>query len=438
VLLLAGAIGCSAGVKPSVTGEGGSNPITGIGGNGNVTGVGGIPFGLGGSQGLGGDLQPNPDAAQCQQFQVVFEPKTPSVYVMVDRSGSMFSCVNETNPQAPPCATPANSYWEQLKSSILTVVTELEADVRIGFAAFNGVNGGTCPDIRKVSPALNNAKAIETLYKSLPFRTSNDKWETPTRRTLEMLGAELTAITEPGDKYILFVTDGEPDYCGDGNLLCPPDSVVAELQALKAQPAPNSISTIVFGLQSKVGDISPTVLQAFANAGAGEATMAPSRGNLDAFAFFDQCFPGGDSSAAGWKADFLKVHPECMTNSNDCRGKTIGTYTATTAAAAGPTKPFTPDPSSSTAIITQLRAALSGVKSCSFDLGGHVMVNTARLNEAVIKIDGAVIPLDPTSKNGWNMSTPTQLELHGTACDTWRNPTAKDIDFGFPCDIIVG
>jgi hypothetical protein len=66
------------------------------------------------------------------------------------------------------------------------------------------------------------------------------------------------------------------------------------------------------------------------------------------------------------------------------------------------------------------------------------MVNTQRLNEAVIKIDGKVIPLDATSTNGWNMSTPTQLELHGTACDAWRNPTAKDIDFGFPCDIIVG
>ncbi len=442
-LALSAALGCSAGVKPNETGMGGQNPITGIGGVGGkglVTGLGGnVISGLGGL-GAGGTSSPNPDAAMCQQFQVMFTPKTPSVYVMVDCSGSMFACVGETNSTAPPCANPANSYWEQLKSSILSVVQELEVEVRFGFAAFNGVNGGTCPDIRKVSPKVNNYQAIASLYNSLPFRTNNDKWETPTRRTLEMLGAELTAIADPGDKYILFVTDGEPDYCGDGNLLCPPDSVVAELQALKAQPAPNSISTIVFGLQSKVGDIAPTVLQAFANAGAGEPTLPPVRGSLDVFAFFDQCFPGADSSTAGWKADFLKVHPECMpgagVNTNDCRGKTVGTY-VTAPTVMGPTKPFTPDPSSKTAIVAQLRSALSGVKSCSFDLDGHIMVNTQRLGEAVIKIDGTVIPLDPSNGNGWNMSTPTQLELHGAACDIWRG-AATDIDFGFPCDIIVG
>jgi hypothetical protein len=435
-LSLALLLGCTAGTKSSPTGVGGQNPIAGIGGTGGkvgpITGLGG-DLGLAGFIGSGGATA-NPDAKSCMEYAVEFTPKTPTLYVLVDRSGSMFACVGETRSDAPPCATPANSYWEQLKSSILSVAQELQADVRLGFAAFNGTNGGTCPDIRKVSPALNNYSAIATLYNSLPFRTSSDKWETPTRRSLETIGAELSAITDPGDKYILFVTDGEPDYCGDGNLLCAPDSVVAELQALKAQPAPNSITTIVFGLQSKVGDISPTVLQAFANAGAGEPTKPPLRGTTDIYGFFDQCFPGGDSSTAGWKADFLKAHPECSgTMSNTCRGMTIGTYGDT----AGPTKPFTPDPSSKTAIVTQLRAALSGVKSCSFDLGGHVMVNTQRLNEAVIKIDGTVVPLDPNNVNGWNMSTPTQLELHGGACDAWRG-TGTDIHFGFPCDLIVG
>jgi hypothetical protein len=424
---LCAALGCAAGAKPSATGKGGQIAITGLGGTGGValTGLGGNTItGLAGGIGIGGDPAADPDASSCMEYKDVFKPTTPKVYVMVDRSGSMFSCVGETNSQAPPCATQANSYWAQLKTSILTVINDLQADVAIGFAAFNGVNGGTCPDIRKVSPAKNNYQPIADLYNSLPFRT---------RRTLEMLGKELSAITDPGDKYILLVTDGEPDYCGDGNLLCPPDSVVAELQALKAQPAPNSIGTIIFGLQSKVGDISPTVLQAFANAGAGEPTVAPTRSGLDVFAFFDQCFPGGDSSAAGWKADFLQVHPECATNSNDCRGKTIGTYATTM----GPTKPFTPDPSSQTAIVTQLRAALQGVKSCTFDLSGHIMVDLNRLAEGVIKVDGTVVPLDRTNTNGWNMNTATELQLYGPACDNWRSPTATNIDFGFPCGVII-
>jgi hypothetical protein len=48
---------------------------------------------------------------------------------------------------------------------------------------------------------------------------------------------------------------------------------------------------------------------------------------------------------------------------------------------------------------------------------------------------GTEIPLDDT--NGWHMTSDTQLELSGTACDTWRNPMNTTIDFQFPCQIIV-
>ena len=47
--------------------------------------------------------------------------------------------------------------------------------------------------------------------------------------------AELAADTVPGDKFVLFVTDGQPDYCDDANALCAPDSVIAGLQKLKAE-----------------------------------------------------------------------------------------------------------------------------------------------------------------------------------------------------------
>ena len=47
------------------------------------------------------------------------------------------------------------------------------------------------------------------------------------------------------------------------------------------------------------------------------------------------------------------------------------------------------------------------------------------------------MPLDPNSANGWNMTGDTTLELFGSACDAWRNPNAKNIDFNFPCEIIV-
>jgi hypothetical protein len=57
------------------------------------------------------------------------------------------------------------------------------------------------------------------------------------------------------------------------------------------------------------------------------------------------------------------------------------------------------------------------------------------LDSAHVKIMGTEIPLDDT--NGWHMTTDTQLELTGTACDTWHDPANNTIDFMFPCDVFI-
>ena len=304
-----GVAGASAqGSAGSGTGVAGSAGLAGVGGatgTAGMSGVAGGPAGSGpagagpagsgpaGSPGVGGTGAPSGAAGTtstvmdagvdyiCQEGTFTFEPKIPTVYLLVDRSGSMFACVGDTDVRARPCADHSKSYWNRLQDSILQVVTSFKPTSALASPP-SAATAATCPDIKKVAPALMNYAPIMSLYGSLPFRTDDDKWETPTRLTLETIGKELTAITSPGDKYILLVTDGEPDYCNDGNMLCPPDSVVGKLQQLKAQPAPNSIGTIVFGLQSAVATISPNTLQAFANAGAGEPTKAPVSGTTTA------------------------------------------------------------------------------------------------------------------------------------------------------------
>jgi hypothetical protein len=356
-----------------------------------------------------------------------FAPKIPTVYVMVDRSGSMFDCISTTNQVEPSCATKADTSWTKLKDATLTVISSLQAQVRFGFAAFTGTNpasSGTCPMIDQVDPALNNSAPIATLYNSLPFQPETTeqgkKFETPARQSLDLIGAKLLADVSPGDKYILFVTDGQPDYCDDANSLCAPDSVVAGLQILKTK----GITTIVMGLQSAVNDLPAGILQAFANAGAGEATVAPLKANLDSFAFYDQC-----NGVAGWHADLLTSGKTAE------RGVTLGTY----AAAAGPTKPYTPNVADQTTIVNQLSTALSGVKSCTFDLsnvnGQSIKVDLNELDQASISIMGSKIAQDAT--NGWSMASPTQLVLNGTACETWRMPNISDIAFNFPCKTII-
>lgn len=431
--------GASTGATGGGNGSGGGSPA-GTGGLIGPTGSGGAsatttggsagPTGSGGSVGNGGRGAVTADAGVdriCQQAELTWEPKIPTVFVMVDRSGSMFDCNSTTTVVEPSCATATDTAWTKLKTAVLAVVGSLQAQVRFGFASFTGTNpmsGGMCPLIDKVAPSLNNAMAIAKVYDGLPFQPNTTqvgmKFETPARQSLDLIGAELLADTSPGEKYILFVTDGQPDYCDDSNSLCAPDSVIGGLQALKAK----GITTIVIGLQSAVNDLPAGVLQAFANAGAGEPTVAPLKANLDTFAFYDQC-----NGIAGWHADLV------TSAKAQARGVTVGTY----ATAPGPTKPYTPDVSNQTMLMNQLSQALAGVKSCVFDLGDvngkSIKVDVTQLDQATISLMGAPVPHDDV--NGWRMNSPTQLELMGTACATWRLPATKTINFGFPCQIVI-
>ena len=104
-----------------------------------------------------------------------------------------------------------------------------------------------------------------------------------------------------------------------------------------------------------------------------------------------------------WKTDLTASgHPTT-------RGPTavVGTYATT----AGPTKPFKPNASDQSMLLTQLSTALAGVKSCTFDLtatgGTSIKVDLKQLSKATIKVDGTAVPLDTTSANGWNMINET-------------------------------
>src|SRR6185295_18545917 len=103
------------------------------------------------------------------------------------------------------------------------------------------------------------------------------------------------------------------------------------------------------------------------------------------------------------------------------------------APAAGPTRPYTPDPANQAQLVQQLAQALSSVKGCTFDLGDvdgtSIKVDLTKLAE------GHEVPQD--AANGWRMNTATELELVGTACASWRMPSNNEIDFRFPCTAII-
>ena len=77
------------------------------------------------------------------------------------------------------------------------------------------------------------------------------KLESPAMYALKVAAKALTADTTMGDKYMLFLTDGQEDYCDDALEMCASDSTVGALQAAFAA----NIRTIVFGLQTMQFDL---------------------------------------------------------------------------------------------------------------------------------------------------------------------------------------
>jgi hypothetical protein len=411
--------------QPSTTGSG-APTLGGSAGSGSQNpGAPTSDFGAGtGLDGL--DLgDPVTMSKGCQQASRSFTPKIPTVFLVVDRSNSMF------DPNPPGSNT--NS-WGLLRSGVLQVVGDLQADVRFGFGAFSG-QGSTCPDMPMTAPELNNAAAISTLYNSLDRSMYKD---TPTVAALTRAAQALWNDGTEGDKYILYVTDGEPDYCDDGNALCPPDSVVGRLQQLvlgvdEQGVMHEPIHTLVFGIKSPLSSVLPETLQAFANAGAGLPVSPPRRDPSPPYnpnAVYDEC-----SGVAGWAADFA------LTGKPAVRGQTIGSYIDPTdpLQAPGTATVYRPDPTDQAALIQQISAALAGVKSCSFDLAGDgVKVDLSRSDLgalAKININGKAVPFDPS--NGWRMLSETTVQLEGQACADWRAPGQSAIDFDFPCDVII-
>jgi hypothetical protein len=398
-------LGCSAG-------SGG----TGVDGNGNGStgsvsnGSGGTQPVLGGSLGTGSTAMlggttggGGPPEVKCQEGGTEFIPKVPTVVLLVDRSGTMFK--DAGNP------------WNTLRDGVLEVVAGMSDQVRFGLVAVTGEQAaGMCPLLDEVMPADNNYDTLAAKYTAL---AAPMKGESPGMRGLQRASEILVADTTPGDKYILFVTDGEQDYCNDGDFACPTDSVVYHLQATAAQ----GIKTFIFGLPMTSTDAAqqaryPAVLQAFADAGMGlpVAPVLPPGGTAPLNIFYNcQAVPD-------WAAEATAAARPAM--------EPLGTY----ATASGGAKVFTPGVEAN-ALKEEIAKVLSGVKSCTFDLGGDIQVKPALLGEATVTISGMNIPLDTNGVNGWHMPTPSQIELVGDACTFWRMPQNTNIDWGFPCEL---
>jgi hypothetical protein len=393
--------GGGGGSKVDPPGAGGNSGNSGSGfGNGGQGLIGGAG---GGGGGLDFDSGGGSDAPACQEFQVVFERRIPTVFVLVDRSGTMFDVRNGTNA------------WDPLRGAVLQVVQQLQAEVRFGFGAFTGEQGQTCPIFDKVNPDLNNHGAIQTQYMALGRPT---KGETPTMMALPLARDALVNDPGNGGKYILFVTDGEPDYCNDDYAICPVDSVVYHLQRLHTE----QIQTLVLAVTTTAAPVPLGGLEAWANAGRGlPAAIFSFQGmNLTPLDIFNGC-----QGKPAWTAEFTAAGRNQQTNPS------LGQYSPQ----GGNAPVYRPSNLSQTELVSQISTAIQGVKSCRFDLQGRIKVKLEQQQRGRVLIEGTDVPFG--EMDGWHMASDTELVLEGAACARWQDPANKVIDFKFPCDVII-
>jgi hypothetical protein len=208
----------------------------------------------------GSNMMPLPDA-DCPSVHFSPTKTTPSIELLLDRSGSMG--MNDISP----------TRYDALHTALtgaMGAITQAQGEAYFGAALFSG-DESPCPpnaalDGKSVPRALNNQAAIDGLISA-----NSPGGSTPTADWVTAVAADFAANPPPSGSppIILLATDGEPNACGNGN-----DngrSVAATMAAYT-----NGIRLFIIGLQSNGAPLNPQFLQDMANAGAGVAAGQPN------------------------------------------------------------------------------------------------------------------------------------------------------------------
>jgi hypothetical protein len=218
----------------------------------------------GGDQGLGGSGE------TCAEIELELGDVTPTVVLLIDQSGSMED--EDIEPGGP-------TRWQALKDALRgpdSVIAALEDKVRFGFVFYSNPadldmppEAGVCPILDRGGmdetlwpPVLNAFDAFEAYYEDLPTYPN-----TPTGESVRYTAADLASFDEPGPKYIVLATDGNPDHCADDKENNP-DGVARQISVDEVQKAHDEFDITTFVI-SVGGDVAEDHLNDVANVGQG-------------------------------------------------------------------------------------------------------------------------------------------------------------------------
>jgi hypothetical protein len=354
-----------------------------------------IMLGIGGA---GGEEPPGGTggSGSCIDIQVEFEPQIPTVLLLIDRSGSMNdaegfgaavrAAVDDGSYVLGDCPEDNDWRWNVVRDVLFNptkgIIKPLEERVRFGMSLYTSDNGRVDEDDReavdpdKMCPTLIEVPISIGNHQAMfdEFVCSDIADDTPTGESLVAAAETLAAFDEPGPKLIVLATDGEPDTC----------------------ECPN------FGSNSHV----------------------PERCTEDGVP--ERIKDEVVSTAGEIHAQDITVH---VINVSTPSNASLQTHLAEVATAGGGEvyPGFSPG-----ALTTAFEAIIDGARSCIIDLEGEIA--EGKEDTGTVTLDGEPLELD--GEDGWQVNSPSQIELLGSACETIKRGD-HDLDIKFPCESFV-
>lgn len=349
------------------------------------------------------------DGKVCNEKDIAFEKVIPTVLIMVDRSTSMFAA-DLPNGRSPTFGDYPDR-WEALRDA-LTALEPLSDEVAFGIATYTGLPD-QCPlleHLDEVPPALGGFERITGALLPSAEAIPEAKSETPTKEAILAGIDALSGVEIEGPKYLLLVTDGEPDTCNVPDPQCGQDAAIGAAQlAYEA-----GVTTYVIGLPDE--DLGGKFLNDLAHAGQGLEVQPPASDEL-------------------WCIQ-QELQLETF-DFSDWRSSAEGSYGADTLT-------YTEDlyfqPEDVEALRTQLTQLIAGVRSCAFEM--DTAVNRSQADRGAVQLqmaDGATVNLTHGDANGWELSADNDytVELNGTACEQIQTEQASGVLIEFPCEVRV-
>lgn len=356
----------------------------------------------------------------CNSKDVQFESLTPTVMILVDRSTSMFRS-DLANGSSPMFGTFPDR-WEAVRDA-LSGLSQFSGDVAFSLATFTGLFDQetqaliSCPEMEHLDmvPATDNFDQILAALPPSAEAIPPGPSETPTGEAVTAAYEALAALESAGNKYILLVTDGEPDTCTKPNPQCGQDPAIGAVQAAYAA----GVSTYVIGLGDDAGE---KFLNDVAHAGQGLEVAPPPDDKL--FCISDELRLRGETEPPDFYQD-------------GWRDVAAGTY-ADTPITYADTLYY--QPGDSDALRQAMSGLVAGVRSCDFEM--DTAVDRSRADLGAVRMDhgdGTADDLVYGAPDGWMLDPDNDytVVVTGAACDAIQADTSGSLSLRieFPCEV---